>query len=147
MNYARLAITSIAATVVYFVLGGVVFTLTPLANEFRQYPALYRSMEAMQAHMLVGFLSTFVAILVLVVLFAMTSRSGASAGVRFGLMIGVFVVSGFVFHNYVNLNIGLRLTLLQGVAFLLEWTIVGLVIGLIYKPKQQDNAEGKLVRK
>ena len=146
MNYARLAVTSIAATVVYFVLGGLVFALTPLADEFRQYPALYRSMEAMQAHMTVGLISNLVAIFVAVVLFAMTSQRGALAGMRFGLLVGLFVVCGFVFHNYVNLNIGLRLTLLQGLSFLVEWTIVGLVIGLIYSPKQRDKADREFVR-
>ena len=37
-------------------------------------------------------------------------------------------------HNYVKLNIGLKLTLGQAVAYFVEWTVVGIVIGLIYKP-------------
>jgi hypothetical protein len=37
-------------------------------------------------------------------------------------------------HNYVNLQIGIRLTVQQGIAYFLEWVIVGLVIGLIYRP-------------
>lgn len=133
MNYARLIIAAIAATVVYFVFGGIVFTMTPLRNEFQQYPALYRPMEAMQSHMPIGVLATFVAVLVVVIIFAMTSQRGAFAGTQFGALIGIFAVCGFVFHNYVNLNIGLRLSLLQAVAYFVEWTIVGLVIGLIYK--------------
>jgi len=39
-----------------------------------------------------------------------------------------------VIHNYVDLNIGLKLTLGQAVAYFVEWTVVGIVIGLIYKP-------------
>jgi hypothetical protein len=39
-----------------------------------------------------------------------------------------------VLHNYVNLNIGLKLTLMQAVAYFVQWTIIGIVIGLIYKP-------------
>jgi hypothetical protein len=39
-----------------------------------------------------------------------------------------------VLHNYVNLNIGLKLALMQAAAYFLQWTIVGIVIGLIYKP-------------
>jgi hypothetical protein len=34
----------------------------------------------------------------------------------------------------VNLNIGLKLALVQAVAYFVQWTIVGIVIGLIYKP-------------
>ena len=41
----------------------------------------------------------------------------------------------FVLHNYVNLNIGLTLTLQQAAAYFIEWTVVGLLIGVIYKPK------------
>jgi len=55
-------------------------------------------------------------------------------GARLGVLIGIFVVCGFVLHNYVNLNIGLKLALMQAAAYFLQWTIVGIVIGLIYKP-------------
>jgi hypothetical protein len=44
------------------------------------------------------------------------------------------VVCGFVLHNYVNLNIGLKLSVGQAVAYFVQWTIIGIVIGLIYKP-------------
>jgi hypothetical protein len=33
----------------------------------------------------------------------------------------------------VNLNIGLRLTVRQSIAYLIEWFAVGTVIGIIYK--------------
>ncbi len=35
---------------------------------------------------------------------------------------------------YVDLNIGLTLTLQQATAYFIEWTVTGLVIGLIYRP-------------
>ena len=44
------------------------------------------------------------------------------------------MVCGFVLHNYVNLNIGLKLALMQAVAYFVQWAIIGIVIGLIYKP-------------
>jgi hypothetical protein len=37
-------------------------------------------------------------------------------------------------HNYVNLNIGLKLTVQQAVAYFIEWLVVGIVLGLIYRP-------------
>jgi hypothetical protein len=43
-------------------------------------------------------------------------------------------VCTFVIHNYVNLNIGLKLTVYQGVSYFIQWLIVGTAIGLIYKP-------------
>ncbi|MGA9556409.1 MAG: hypothetical protein WBR11_06115 [Terriglobales bacterium] len=51
-----------------------------------------------------------------------------------GVLIGIFVVCGFVLHNYVNLNIGLKLASVQAVTYFVQWIIVGIVIGLIYKP-------------
>jgi hypothetical protein len=84
----------------------------------------------------IGLAATFIAILVAAIIFAMIHRggSGAMEGVRFGVLIGIFVVCAFVLHNYVNLNIGLKLALGQTIAYFVQWTTVGIVIGLIYKP-------------
>jgi uncharacterized membrane protein len=60
--------------------------------------------------------------------------SGIAEGARFGALIGVFAVCAFVVHNYVNLNIGLALTVGQAIAYFVEWTVAGVVIGLIYRP-------------
>lgn len=83
-----------------------------------------------------GMAAMFVAMLVLAVIYAMLYQggSGFAEGARFGTLIGVFAVCAFVVHNYVNLNIGLKLTLEQAAAYFVEWTVVGIVIGLIYKP-------------
>jgi len=59
---------------------------------------------------------------------------GIASGVYLGALIGIFSVCTFVIHNYVNLNIGLKLTVYQGVSYFIQWLIVGAAIGLIYKP-------------
>jgi hypothetical protein len=51
-----------------------------------------------------------------------------------GALIGLFSVCTFAVHNYVNLNIGLTLTIYQSIAYFIQWVIVGAAIGLIYKP-------------
>jgi uncharacterized membrane protein len=138
MNYPRIVIAALAATVAYFVIGGLSFVLAPqLAEEFRKYPAIYRTQESMKGVIPVGMAAMFVGILVLAVLYAMIYRggSGAAGGALFGALIGVFAVCAFVLHNYVNLNIGLKLTLQQAVAYFIEWTVVGILIGVIYQPK------------
>jgi hypothetical protein len=43
-------------------------------------------------------------------------------------------VGAFVLHNYVNLNIGFAITLQPAVMYFVEWTLVGLAIGLILGP-------------
>jgi len=83
-----------------------------------------------------GMAAMFVAMLVLAVLYALLYQGGSGLveGARFGALIGVFAVCAFVVHNYVNLNIGLTLTLQQAVAYFAEWTVTGIAIGLIYRP-------------
>ncbi len=112
------------------------FGLSPLKNEFRNFPAVYRSEEGIKSVMPAGMAAMFGAILVLAVIYAMLYRggSGVAEGARFGALIGVFSVCAFVVHNYVNLNIGLKLTIGQAAAYLVEWIVVGIVIGIIYRP-------------
>jgi len=137
MNYPRLALAAVGGTVAYFVVGFIMFGLLPvLRNEYARYPAVYRTQEDMKGVMPIGMLAMFVAMLVLATIYAMAYHGGSRAveGTRFGALIGIFAVCAFVIHNHVNLNIGLALTIGQAVAYFFEWTIVGLVIGLIYKP-------------
>jgi hypothetical protein len=136
VNYSHLALATLGATAVYFVMGGLVFGLGPLRKEFQKYPAVYRTADDMKGVMPYGFFAMLLSILVLVVLYSMIYRGGSGAveGARFGALIGLFAVGSFVLHNHVNLNIGLKLTLGQAVAYFIQWTIVGLVIGLIYGP-------------
>lgn len=137
MNLTRVALASIAAFFAYFAVGGILFGLFPLMrNEFLKYPNVYRSKEGIKSTMPVGMAFMLLAITVLVVLYAMLYQggSGISEGARFGALIGLFAIGSFVVHNYVNLQIGVKLTVQQGIAYFVEWVIVGLVIGLIYRP-------------
>jgi riboflavin transporter FmnP len=137
MNYSRLALAALGGTVASFAFGFLVFWLVPaLFNEAHKYPAVFRPREEMNTVMPIGTVANFMAILVVAIIFAMMHQggSGVAAGARLGVLIGVFVVFACVLHNYVNLNIGLKLALGQAAAYLVQWTIVGIVIGLIYKP-------------
>ena len=72
---------------------------------------------------------------VLAALYALAYRrgSGLAEGARFGILIGVFAICAFVLHNYVNLNISLKLTLPKSIAYFIEWMASGITIGLIYR--------------
>ena len=59
---------------------------------------------------------------------------GVLAGARFGALIGVFAVCGFALHNHMLLNIGIKLTVGQSIAYFVQWLGVGIVIGLVYVP-------------
>ncbi|MGB6683518.1 MAG: hypothetical protein WBH24_07700 [Candidatus Acidiferrum sp.] len=137
MNYSSLALAALGGTVASFAFGFLVFWLVPaLIKEAHKHPAIFRPKEEMTAVMPVGLVATFLSILVAAIIFARIHQggSGTAEGARFGVLLGLFVVCAFVLHNYVNLNIGLKLALGQAVAYFVQWTIIGIVIGLIYKP-------------
>jgi len=136
MNYSRLALAALGGTVASFAFGALVFWLVPaLINEAHKYPAVFRSREEMGSVMPIGFVASFIAIVVVTIIFAMIYQggSGTMEGARLGVLIGIFAVCN-VLHNYANLNFGLKLALGQAAVYFIQWTIVGIVIGLIYKP-------------
>jgi hypothetical protein len=138
MSYSRLGLAALGGMVASFACGFLVLWLVPaLLEEGHKYPAVFRPEDEMLAVMPVGIVATFLAILVAAVIFARIHPrgSGAGEGARFGVLMGSFVDCAFVLHNYVNLNIGLKLALGQAAAYFLQWTIIGIVIGLIYKPR------------
>jgi hypothetical protein len=141
MNLARIALASLGGFVTYFVLGGLSFALIPsLKDEFLKYPVIYRTQQGQMSHMPAGMVAMFLSILALTVIYSMLGLSvssiaeGARLGAIFGGLVGVFAIGAFVVHNYVNLNIGLKLTVQQGGAYFVEWVVTGIVIGLIYRP-------------
>jgi hypothetical protein len=141
MNLSGIALAAVGGFVAYFVLGGLSFVVAPsLKDEFLKYPTIYRSQEAMKGAMPAGMAFMFMAIVALAVLYSMLAASVSNApdglrlGAMFGALIGVFAIGSFVVHNYVNLQIGLKLTVQQAIAYFIEWVVVGIVIGLIYRP-------------
>lgn len=136
MNYARIFLAALGSFAAYFILGGLIFTSPFFKSEFMKYPAVYRPQEGIKSVMPFGMAAMFVAMLMLAMIYAMMYRggSGFATGTRFGVLVGIFCVCSFVIHNYVNLNIGLMLTIQQACAYFVEWVVVGIVIGLIYKP-------------
>jgi hypothetical protein len=137
MNILRIVFAAIGAIVAYMALGFVLFGLIPsLKTEFLKYPAVYRDQQGQMNHMPLGMAAMFLSMLTLAVLYALVYQggSGLAESARFGALIGLFAIGSFVLHNYVNLNIGLKLTLQQSAAYFIEWLVVGIVIGLIYRP-------------
>ncbi|MGD0830521.1 MAG: hypothetical protein ABR907_06240 [Terracidiphilus sp.] len=137
MSIPRIILAALAAFVAYMGVGALAFGLIPaLRTEFLKYPAVYRDQSGQMSHMPIGMAGILVSILSLAVLYGLIYQggSGLMEGARFGAIIGVFAIGAFTLHDYVNLNIGFKLTLQQSLAYFLEWFIVGVVIGLIYRP-------------
>jgi hypothetical protein len=136
MNYPRIALAGLGGTVAYFVLGFLLLAVLPIADELSQYAAVYRPEESMKRVAPVGMVALLLAMMALAALYALAFRDGSvlARGLRFGVLVGVFAAGSFILHNYVSLNIGLRLALLQAVAYFVQWVGSGIVIALIYRP-------------
>jgi hypothetical protein len=137
MNTRRILMAAVAGFITFFIYGGLVFGKL-LAGDYHPYPNVYRSLNDMQQHMMVGMLCSIAAIVVLAVMYAKgyEGGSGAAEGVRFGLLIGIFAACTHIADNYVVLQIGGALAAKMAVASLGEWTLVGLVIGWVYRPRE-----------
>jgi hypothetical protein len=134
MNYSRLALAAAAAWVVDGLYGFIVYG-NLLAAEFAQYPGVFRPLEAMNAKMPFLFAGLLLAMAVATLIYAKGYEGGAGfpEGARFGALIGLFM-AGVTVGNYAVFNIGSRLAGSMVIAGLVEWTLVGIVIGLVYRP-------------
>jgi len=129
-------LAALGAFVVYMAMGFALFAAMPaMKSEFMKYPNVYREEKDLMKHMPLGMLAIFISILAVAVLYALMYRGGIwwIWGLHLGVLIGVFALGTFVIHNHVNLRIGWRLTVMQGIAYFCQWVVVGLVIGLIYQ--------------
>jgi hypothetical protein len=122
MNYPRLLLAAVAALVVFFAWG------------FLTEGWLLRKDFAPSAPF--GLASVLVALLAAVVLYAgwCGGTSGAVKGLRFGLIIGVFVACIHPISNLVTMNMDTKLGLEITVSTAIGWVLAGLVIGVVYKP-------------
>ncbi|HEV1993979.1 MAG TPA: hypothetical protein VGR03_06600 [Candidatus Acidoferrum sp.] len=135
MNYGRIALAAVASTVVYYLYGFLVEGLL-IRKDFSPYSAVYRSADTVMGYIPLGFACTLIGTFVIAMIYAKgyEGGSGAAEGARFGLLVGIFVVCTFVGPNYVTLNIGRKLALELAASNFVQWIIVCVVIGLIYKP-------------
>jgi len=134
MNYPRIVIAALAATIVDALYGFVVWGQI-LSREFAQFPAIFRPSDDTTALPLM-FVGVLVGMLFASWVYAKgyEGGSGLIEGLRFGLVMGLLVGSYMAGVNYGILRIGKRMALTFGIGWLGEWILVGLAIGLAYKP-------------
>jgi hypothetical protein len=142
MNYARLVLAAVAATVFDAVYGFLVWG-TAMAPEFEKYPGVYRPADTGPAYLPLMFGGLFIAILAAAIIYAKgyEGGSGLAEGARFGVLLGVFVVLAFASVNYATLNVGRTLAVMAAAASFVEWLVVGTIIGLVYKPVTESPRE------
>jgi hypothetical protein len=134
MNYPRIVIAALAATVVDALYGFVVWGQV-LSREFARYPALYRPSDDTTALPLM-FVGVLVGMFCASWIYAKgyEGGSGLIEGLRFGLLMGLLMGAYMAGVNYGILRIDTRMALTYGIGWVGEWILVGLVIGFVYKP-------------
>ncbi len=134
MNYSRIALAAVTATVFDACYGFLVYG-TLLSSHFERYPAVYRNAETGAAFLPLMFGGLFIAIIVVSIMYATgyAGGSGVAEGVRFGLLLGTFASFAFAGVNYAVLNIGRQLAVMVAAAAFVEWLLIGVIIGLVYK--------------
>ena len=107
-----------------------------LSGEFARYPAIYRSSETQTQFLPLMFAGILFAMLVASYLYAKgyEGGNGLQEGMRFGVLIGLVMVGYVAGVNYAIMNIGRRMAAAYALAGLVEWIVVGMVIGFIYHP-------------
>lgn len=138
MNYPRLAIAAVVGLVVYFAWGYLIEGWL-IRDHFIPSQAVYRDSNAMQKYMPLGLLCSLLAIFVMAVIYAKIyaapgAVSGATSGAFFGLLVGFFAACIHPISNFVTMNIDTRLGLETSASCLVQWILVGVIIGLLYKP-------------
>jgi hypothetical protein len=137
LHLLRVFLAALGAFVAYMAMGFALFAALPaMKGEFMKYPNVYRDEASMMKLMPMGMVAIFVSILAVAMLYALMYRGGPwwIWGLHLGGLVGVFALGTFVIHNHVNLRIGWKLTVLQGIAYFVQWVVVGIIISLIYRP-------------
>jgi hypothetical protein len=139
MNYARLVLAAVAATVFDACYGFLVYGMA-IAPEFARYPGIYRGEDSGPAFLPLMFAGLFIAIVAAAVIYAKgyEGGSGLAEGARFGLLLGVFVVFTTASVNYATLNVGRKIAVMTAAAGFVEWLVIGTIIGLVYKPASRS---------
>ena len=134
MNYTRIVAAALAATVVDGLYGFLVWGKV-LAGEFGRYPEIYRPGSDTSAFPLM-FAGILVGMLCATWIYTKGHQggSGLSEGLRFGIVMGLFMAAYFAGVNYGTMRIGKKMALTYAAGGFGEWLLVGLVIGLVYKP-------------
>jgi hypothetical protein len=138
MNYGRLVAAAVAATIVDAVYGFLVYGML-LQGEFGRYPHVYRPNDAPPTYLMAMFLGILVAMFAVTYIYAKgyEGGSGLAEGARFGVVVAIFAAAFFSAVSYGTLNIGRKLAVLMACAGLIEWTLNGIVIGLVYRSTER----------
>jgi hypothetical protein len=135
MNYTRIVAAAVAAWLVSIPLGAVIHhgilggLYAANATVFRPDPEVVRRLPIGFGVQLIGFFAG-------ATMYAQgyAGGRGIAEGLRFGLLIGVVLVSFAAIWNYVTQPISVSLGIAEIFECTVEAAIYGMIIGVIYRP-------------
>ncbi len=133
MNFARLAAAATVAWLAYLVVSYGVNTFL-LADLYAQHATVFRPQGEM--NLVLGFGAALVGFFAFAYAFAKGHEggSGVQEGLRFGVLVGIILVAFTVIWNYVTLPVSGRLGVAWVVDTVLEMSLYGVIVGLVYRP-------------
>ena len=133
MNYSRLVLAAVAATVVDAVCGIVVWGML-LDPELARYPEIFRRGDMSGFPLM--FVGILVAMLVASWIYAKGYEGGSalSEGLKFGVTLGLLMAFYIAATHYGTMRIGKKLALTYLGGQFGEFLLAGLAIGLVYRP-------------
>ena len=133
MNYTRVFLAAIAATVADFAYGFVVYG-NVLTSSFAAQTLIYRPAQDQMAYMPIGAAGIFAAMIAASAIYAKGRTGRVIDGAAFGILLGLFMIGACVAVNYATINMSGDHGVKMAAAALVEWVIVGVVISLVYRP-------------
>jgi len=133
MNYTRIAIAALVAFVVDSLYGFLVWGMA-LSGEFGRYPQIYRAAADQTSYLPLMFAGTLIGLFFAACIYAKgyEGGSGMAEGLRFGVLMGLFMAAYGAGVNYGIMRIGKKMALTYLAGGFGEWLIVGTVIGLVH---------------
>ena len=134
MNHPRVALAAVAAWVVSVVLGYFVNAYL-LMDLYAAHEALFR--PQVEVNVFLGFGAQLLAFFVFAYMYAKgyEGTSGLQEGLRFGVLVGLLLLGFSSAWNYAVLRVSDALGMAWMIDGLVQMSIYGVVVGLVYKPR------------
>ena len=140
MDYKRLALAAVVTWIVDSIYSMVVW-MGMMGPDIAANPGVFRAQEAMQAYMPLMFAGGLVGIFALVYIYAKGYEGGGiGEGVRFGAVMGVFMVAFVNVPLFASMNVNSRFGMMTSIAGFAEMLVAGIVIGVMYRPAARPAA-------
>lgn len=137
MDTKRLALAAIVAWLVDAVYGFVVWGLA-MRGQMALYAGVIRTEAAMTARLPLMLAGSLLAMFALAWIYAKgyEGRGGVAEGLRFGVVLGIFLFGFVSVSIYGTFYIGHTLAAIASVISFVEAILIGVVIGALYRPER-----------